>query len=77
MQIEREPVFRMVSGTVREVEAWIQDHWLDYIIQSFTYQVVKDEIVVTAHAVLKSEAEKAMRMMQLAGAQPMAPVRRM
>lgn len=77
MQVDQQPVFRIVSGSVAEVEAWIQDHWLDYMIQSFTYQVVKDDVRVTINAVLKSEAEKAMRMMQLAGAQPMAPGRRM
>lgn len=77
MQVDKQPVFRLVSGSVAEVESWIQDHWLDYIIQGLTYQVVKDDVRVTAMAILKTEAEKAMRMMQLAGAPGIPPGRRM
>lgn len=77
MQIEREPKFRMVSGPVAMVEGWINDHWEQYVIQSFNYAVVDNDLRVTITAVLKSEAEKAMRMMQLAGAPGMPPGRRM
>jgi hypothetical protein len=69
--------WRMKSGTVEEVEAWVNHNWDDYVMQNFTLQVVNDSIRVTVIAILKSEVEKSMRMMQFAQNAMSGPPRRM
>jgi hypothetical protein len=60
--------FRMISGPVERIEAWVNDYWEIYVIQNFTYQIIDNTPWVTVHAVLLTEVEKMARRMQLASA---------
>ena len=59
---------RIITGPVAEVEAWVNAHWDDYVVTAWAWSVIDGKQHVTAQAILKVEAEKAMRMMQLAQA---------
>jgi len=63
---EKPRKFRLVSGPVAEVEAWVNAHWETYVVTSYAWSVIEGKQHVTAMALLKEEAEKAMRQMQLA-----------
>lgn len=73
----RAPKFRLVAGTTREVEDWINANWDSYVIQNFAWSVIDGRQHVTATAILKTEVEKAARMMQFAQAGAMPGGRRM
>jgi hypothetical protein len=67
MEVTHEPRnVRLVSGPVRVVEEWVNEHWDDYVILSYAWSVICDAQHVTVTAILKTEVEKAMRMQQLA-----------
>jgi hypothetical protein len=71
------PKFRLITGAPAAVEDWINANWETYVIQNLTYQIVEGAPYVIAMALLKTEVEKAARMMQFAANAQMAPGRRM
>ena len=57
--------FRMVHGTVQEVENWVNAHWDTYRIVQFAWSVIDNQQMVTIQAISREEAEKQAREQQL------------
>lgn len=54
------PKFRLITGNTQTIENAVNELWGDYVLQSLTFTVVRDEIAVTAQLILTSEIRMAL-----------------